>query len=596
MSPRCANSRSGIGSFATEGSTRSRRAKPRLLDQRQQLEHREVHRDDDHADHQADADHHDRLDDRGERRDRRVHLVLVEIGDLAEHLLELSRLFTDLHHLRHHRRENRVFDQRLRNRHTFVHPLTHVGESVLDHPVAGRLPGDLERLDDVDARGDERRKRAGEARHRHLEDDVADLHRHLELERIPAFASGFRRLPATEAEDRADQRGKDDEPVVLEDVRRDDDQLRQLRELAPELREDLHEDRHEEEQHSGQDQGREDQDHDRVDHRALHAALDLRLLLDLERNAVENGVEDAGRLARLDHRDVEAVEDLRVARHRLREEEPALDVAAQLLDDRGEILVVGLLLEDDEGRDDVQTGLDHRRELAREDLERLWLDLLEEVACALFPRGGELVELARQEAADAQLLPRPEEIGSVKLAGELKALGVDGGIGERSHSQSLYRAIGRGVEPLKRAADSSYVHTRARDESGFGLLELLMAMVMLNVGILAIVGAFSSGNVALARANRISTGAALANKQMEVYRGLKYDNILFVTSEWNSAIADSTYTSDEVYQQNMENPIAPKALVSTVTTCPTNVPASACDPSYTTTGADHRSYRVDTYL
>ena len=111
------------------------------------------------------------------------------------------------------------------------------------------------------------------------------------------------------------------------------------------------------------------------------------------------------------------------------------------------------------------------------------------------------------------------------------------------------------------------------------MLELLMAMVMLNVGILAIVGAFSSGNVALARANRISTGAALANKQMEVYRGLKYDNILFITSEWNSAIADSTYTSDTVYQQNMANPVAPKALVPTVTTCPTNVGSSrSCSP------------------
>ncbi len=46
----------------------------------------------------------------------------------------------------------------------------------------------------------------------------------------------------------------------------------------------------------------------------------------------------------------------------------------------------------------------------------------------------------------------------------------------------------------------------------------------------------------------------------------------------------------------MSNPVAPHALVATVSTCPANVPASACDPSYTTTGADHRSYRVDTYL
>ena len=140
------------------------------------------------------------------------------------------------------------------------------------------------------------------------------------------------------------------------------------------------------------------------------------------------------------------------------------------------------------------------------------------------------------------------------------------------------------------------MHTRARDESGFGMLELLMAMVVLNVGILAVVAAFSSGNAALARASRISTAAALANKQMEVYRGLKYDNIVFITSEWTSATGDSTYTADSVYQLNMASPVAPKALVGTVSTCPANVPANACDPSYTATGADGRSYRVDTYL
>ena len=153
-----------------------------------------------------------------------------------------------------------------------------------------------------------------------------------------------------------------------------------------------------------------------------------------------------------------------------------------------------------------------------------------------------------------------------------------------------------GIKALQASADSSYVYTRARDESGFGLLELLMAMVMLNVGILAIVAAFSSGNAALARASRISTASALANKQIESYRGLIYDNIVMTTSEWNGAVADSTFTADTAYQQNMASPVAPKALVATVTNCPTGVPTTACDPSYTTTGADHRSYRVDTYL
>jgi Tfp pilus assembly protein PilV len=154
-----------------------------------------------------------------------------------------------------------------------------------------------------------------------------------------------------------------------------------------------------------------------------------------------------------------------------------------------------------------------------------------------------------------------------------------------------------GVEALKGDADRPYVHLRARDESGFGLLELLMAIVMLNVGILAIVAAFSSGNAALARASQVSTATALADKQMEIYRGADYDNIVFTTSEWNAATGDSTYTADTVYQQNMSNPTAPKALVGTVTTCPSSLPTTlACDPSFTTTGADHRTYRVDTYL
>jgi Tfp pilus assembly protein PilV len=140
------------------------------------------------------------------------------------------------------------------------------------------------------------------------------------------------------------------------------------------------------------------------------------------------------------------------------------------------------------------------------------------------------------------------------------------------------------------------VAARVREESGFGLLELLMAMVMLNVGILAIVAAFSSGNSALARASRISTASALADKEMEIYRGADYDNIAFTTSEWTSAIADSTYTGDSVYTSNMASPVAPKALVGTVTNCPSAVPSQACDPSFLVTGADHQKYRVDTYL
>jgi Tfp pilus assembly protein PilV len=136
---------------------------------------------------------------------------------------------------------------------------------------------------------------------------------------------------------------------------------------------------------------------------------------------------------------------------------------------------------------------------------------------------------------------------------------------------------------------------RLRKNEGFGLIELVMAMTMLNIGILAIVAAFNSGAVALARASKTSTATAIADQQMELFRGLKYGNIEQTTSGWNSATADSTWTADPIYSTNMKTPIAPKALIATVTTCP-NTNANSCNPEFTTTGPDGRSYRVDTYM
>jgi Tfp pilus assembly protein PilV len=63
------------------------------------------------------------------------------------------------------------------------------------------------------------------------------------------------------------------------------------------------------------------------------------------------------------------------------------------------------------------------------------------------------------------------------------------------------------------------------DEAGFGLVELLIAMVVLQVALLALVGAFSASSVALGRASHVSTAVELANQQMELYRSMPYDAI-----------------------------------------------------------------------
>jgi prepilin-type N-terminal cleavage/methylation domain-containing protein len=135
-------------------------------------------------------------------------------------------------------------------------------------------------------------------------------------------------------------------------------------------------------------------------------------------------------------------------------------------------------------------------------------------------------------------------------------------------------------------ADSASVLTRLRGEKGFGLIELLMAMTMLSIGILALVAAFNSGTIALTRASRTSTAAALADAQMELYRALTYSAVQLDTNAVNAT--DSVYRNDPVLGGNIAND------VTTASACG-GVPPQ-CNPSRSLVGADHKNYRVDSYV
>ena len=135
---------------------------------------------------------------------------------------------------------------------------------------------------------------------------------------------------------------------------------------------------------------------------------------------------------------------------------------------------------------------------------------------------------------------------------------------------------------------------RLRSEQGLGLIELLIAMVVLSVGLLAIVASFSSGTVAMTRASRIATAGVLADTQMETYRALSYDWIGLDTA----ASTDSTYTADAacIGGGGCQN-ITPTNGASCASggNVKTNFP-DACAASRTATGPDSHAYRIDTYV
>ncbi len=122
--------------------------------------------------------------------------------------------------------------------------------------------------------------------------------------------------------------------------------------------------------------------------------------------------------------------------------------------------------------------------------------------------------------------------------------------------------------------------SRLRRQQGFGLVELLIAMTVLSVGILAVVAGFSSGYVALNRATRVSSSSVLADAQMERFRALTYPSLCL-----SSTSTASTYTA--AAPTNWSSWAVPACSSSD----PTLVPIQTGK-----TGPDNNQYRIDTYV
>ena len=99
------------------------------------------------------------------------------------------------------------------------------------------------------------------------------------------------------------------------------------------------------------------------------------------------------------------------------------------------------------------------------------------------------------------------------------------------------RAKARGpVVPI-----SPLVTARLRHEGGFGMLELLIAMVVLNVGLFALVGAFNASSVSIDRARYISAAVAVADRQMETTAGST--NCAIWLDQWLMPASGTTYAN-----------------------------------------------------
>jgi type II secretory pathway pseudopilin PulG len=118
------------------------------------------------------------------------------------------------------------------------------------------------------------------------------------------------------------------------------------------------------------------------------------------------------------------------------------------------------------------------------------------------------------------------------------------------------------------------------------MIELLLALTILNIGLLALVASLNAGVVAVKSASETATAASLADAQMELYRAIRYSSLHLDSTA--VAATDATYQSDPVLAGNIANDI-------TTTTGCTGMP-NYCNPSRVALGADRKQYRVDSYI
>jgi type II secretory pathway pseudopilin PulG len=79
------------------------------------------------------------------------------------------------------------------------------------------------------------------------------------------------------------------------------------------------------------------------------------------------------------------------------------------------------------------------------------------------------------------------------------------------------------------------------DEGGFGLVEVLVAMVVMVIGITALVAGLNAGFGAINRAGKGSTAGTLADQQMEAFRRGSHSSIASIAGTTKTGTDGRTY-------------------------------------------------------
>ncbi len=119
-----------------------------------------------------------------------------------------------------------------------------------------------------------------------------------------------------------------------------------------------------------------------------------------------------------------------------------------------------------------------------------------------------------------------------------------------------------------------------------GLIELLIALTILQIAIFAMFAMLQAGGLAILRASRVSAATAVGEKQMELYRGLLYRDI---------GLCDDVDRS-----HRLAAPVRRRVGTAAARSTPSSTWCGPLAPSARRCrrrpGPDSKQYRVDSYV
>lgn len=131
---------------------------------------------------------------------------------------------------------------------------------------------------------------------------------------------------------------------------------------------------------------------------------------------------------------------------------------------------------------------------------------------------------------------------------------------------------------------------RLRTRDGFGMVEMIIAMVVLTVALLALAAAYDSAFYSLHSSARKSAAANLAETQLELYSSLPYASVGLNAPKLTTAkTSDTNYATDYAA-------LSPSGTDVTNASCDTTSPQCLPVQSPNPTGSDGRTYKVETFI